>query len=40
MEQNTTIVETITHHHLIHILIGLKAQLTNIEMAKAVMAVN
>ena len=40
MEQNTTVVETITHHHIIHIFIGHKAQLTNIEMAKAVVALN
>ena len=35
MEQNTTVVETITHHHIIHIFIG-----HNIEMAKAVGALN
>ena len=40
MEQNTTIVETITHHHIIHIFLGHKAELTNIEMAKAVVALN
>ena len=40
MEKNTTVVETITHHHIIHIFIGRKAQLTNIEMAKAVVALN
>ena len=40
MEQNTTVVETITHHHIIHIFIGHKAQLTNIEKAKAVVALN
>ena len=40
MEQNTTAVETITHHHIIHIFLGHKAQLTNIEMAKAVVALN
>ena len=40
MEQNTTVVEAITHHHIIHIFIGHKAQLTNIEMAKAVVALN
>ena len=40
MEQNTTVVETITHHHIIHIFLGHKAQLTNIEMAKAVVALN
>ena len=40
MEQNTTVVETITHHHIIHIFLGHKAELTNIEMAKAVVALN
>ena len=40
MKKNTTVVETITHHHIIHIFIGRKAQLTNIEMAKAVVALN
>ena len=40
MEQNTTVVETITHHHIIHIFLGRKAELTNIEMAKAVVALN
>ena len=40
IEQNTTVVEAITHHHIIHIFIGHKAQLTNIEMAKAVVAIN
>ena len=40
MEQNTTAVETITHHHIIHIFLGHKAQLINIEMAKAVVALN
>ena len=40
MEQNTTVVETITHHHIIRIFFGHKAQLTNIEMAKAVVALN
>ena len=38
MEQNTTVVETITHHYIIYIFIGHKAQLTNVEMAKAVVA--
>ena len=40
MEKNTTAVETITHHHIIHIFLGHKTQLTNIEMAKAVVALN
>ena len=40
MEQNTTVVETSTHHHIIHIFIGHKPQLTNIEMAKAEVALN
>ena len=40
MEQNTTVVETATHHHIIHIFIGQKAQLTNAEKAKAVVALN
>ena len=40
MEQNTTVVETITNHHIIHIFLGHKAELTNIEMAKAVVALN
>ena len=40
MEQNTTIVESIKHLHIIHIFIGHKAQLTNIGMAKAVVALN
>ena len=40
MELNTTVVETIKPHHMIHIFIGYKAQLTNIEMAKAVVALN
>ena len=40
MEQNTTVVETITHHHIIHIFIGHKLQLTNTEMAKAVVSLN
>ena len=40
MEKNSTVVGTITHHHIIHIFIGRKAQLTNIEMAKAVVALN
>ena len=40
MEQNTAIVESIKHLHIIHIFIGHKAQLTNIGMAKAVVALN
>ena len=40
MKQNITVVETITHHHIIHIFIGHQTQLTNIEMAKAVVALN
>ena len=40
MELNTTVVETIKHHHMIHFFIGHKAHLTNIEMAKAVVALN
>ena len=40
MEQNTTVVATITHHDIIHIFVGYKAQLTNIKMAKAVVALN
>ena len=40
MEQNTTVVETITYHHIIHIFIGHKAQLTNSEMAQVVVALN
>ena len=40
MEQNTNVAETITHHHVIHIFIGRKAQLANIEMAKAIVALN
>ena len=40
MEQNTTVVETTTHHHISNIFIGQKAQLTNVEKAKAVVALN
>ena len=40
MELNTTVVEIIKPHHMIHIFIRHKAQLTNIEMAKAVVALN
>ena len=41
MEQNTTVVETIIHHHIIYIFIGHhKARLTNIEIGKAVVALN
>ena len=40
MELNTTVVEIIKPHHMIHIFIRYKAQLTNIEMAKAVVALN
>ena len=40
MEQNTTVVEKITPHHIIHIFIGHKAQLTNIDTAKAIVALN
>ena len=40
MEQNTTIAKSIKHLYVIHIFIGRKARLTNIEMAKAVLALN
>ena len=40
MEQNTTIAKTIKHLYVIHISIGHKAWLTNIETAKAVLALN
>ena len=40
MEQNTTIAKSIKHLYVIHIFIGHKARLTNIEMAKAVLALN
>ena len=40
MEQNATIVESIKHLHIIHNFVGNKAQLTNIGMAKAVVALN
>ena len=40
MEQNTTVVETTNNHHIIHLFIGPKGQLTNNGMAKAVVALN
>lgn len=40
MELDAIVVETIKHHHIIHFLIGHNVQLINIEMAKAVVALN
>ena len=40
MEQNTTIIESIKHLHIIHTFIGHKFQLRSIGMAKAVVALN
>ena len=37
---NTTVLETITHHYIIHIFIKHKVHLTNIKMAKAVVALS
>ena len=40
MEQNTTIAELIKHLYVIRIFTGHKTRLTNIEIAKAVLALN